>query len=327
MNAVTRLALYGAGLVVAFGAAFVIAGAVVPTDIVAAWEQRATQSHPSHDGTTSESSDGEVAGLSLSADGFVLSPITAPREVGDEGELTFQIQDFAGGAITEFALAHEKELHLITVRSDGSQFRHVHPELDALTGTWTIPWTWEEAGTYRIYADFTPADEGASGVTLTRTVEVEGSFQPVMPVRRQIDNVDGFTVVAEGELYAGLPSDLTFTVQQGDQPVENLEPYLGAFGHLVALREGDLAYLHVHPSGEAPQSGQNSGPEVSFTVEAPMAGPYLLYLDFQVDEEVHTATFVLDARHSAAQNAGTGPQSDDVGSQSDDADSHGDSHS
>ena len=28
-----------------------------------------------------------------------------------------------------------------------------------------------------------------------------------------------------------------------------MEPYLGAKGHLVALREGDLAYLHIHPEG------------------------------------------------------------------------------
>ena len=27
----------------------------------------------------------------------------------------------------------------------------------------------------------------------------------------------------------------------------DLQPYLGAYGHLVALRDGDLAYLHVHP--------------------------------------------------------------------------------
>ena len=40
---------------------------------------------------------------------------------------------------------------------------------------------------------------------------------------------------------------LTLTVTKDGQPVTDLQPYLGAYGHLVALRAGDLAYLHVHP--------------------------------------------------------------------------------
>ena len=43
---------------------------------------------------------------------------------------------------------------------------------------------------------------------------------------------------------------LTARVTRDGEPVTDLEPYLAAYGHLVALREGDLAYLHVHPDGE-----------------------------------------------------------------------------
>lgn len=39
--------------------------------------------------------------------------------------------------------------------------------------------------------------------------------------------------------------------------VTDLKPYVGAFGHLVALRAGDLAYLHVHPDG-APGDGRTA---------------------------------------------------------------------
>ena len=78
-----------------------------------------------------------------------------------------------------------------------------------------------------------------------------------------------------------------------------VEPYLGAFGHLVALRDGDLAYLHVHPHGDAPTAGQTSEPDIVFEAIAPTPGRYLLFLDFQVDGQVHTAPLVLDT-------AGTG---------------------
>ena len=53
-------------------------------------------------------------------------------------------------------------------------------------------------------------------------------------------------------LRAGREAELRFTVSRGGETIRT-EPYLGAGGHLVALREGDLAYLHVHPEerGEA----------------------------------------------------------------------------
>jgi len=75
--------------------------------------------------------------------------------------------------------------------------------------------------------------------------------------------------------------------------VTTLQPYLGAAGHLVALRSGDLAYLHVHPMGERPAA--SSGPDIAFLAQAPSAGRYLLYLDFQVDGQVHTAAFTVTA--------------------------------
>jgi hypothetical protein len=56
---------------------------------------------------------------------------------------------------------------------------------------------------------------------------------------------------------------------------------------LVALREGDLAYLHVHPGDEA-------GDSVPFMTEFPSAGRYRLYLQFKHAGRVHTAEFTQD---------------------------------
>lgn len=96
-----------------------------------------------------------------------------------------------------------------------------------------------------------------------------------------------------GDLVAGEPSTLTMTITRDGQPVTALEPYLLS-GHLVALRDGDLAYLHVHPHGDAPQAGQTSGPQIVFEATAPTEGRYLLFLDFQVAGQVHTAPLVID---------------------------------
>ncbi|HNG56827.1 MAG TPA: hypothetical protein PLX70_05235, partial [Solirubrobacterales bacterium] len=120
------------------------------------------------------------------------------------------------------------------------------------------------------------------------------------------DSTGGFKATLRGELEAGSSSELTAHLTRGGRPVTDLEPYLGAFGHLVALREGDLGYLHVHAEDgtegnpvqghEHAHSPETAGPDIEFAAEAPTPGRYLLYLDFKVDGRVHTAEFVLEAK-------------------------------
>ena len=133
MNAAGRLSLYGAGVVVAFGGAFGIAAAVVPDSAVANWTAAADDSSMAdHAGMTGEDTaeTATIPGVSLSGYGYELSPIAAPTGTGESGELSFQILDADGTALTAYESSHEKDLHLIVVRTDGTQFRHVHPTLD-----------------------------------------------------------------------------------------------------------------------------------------------------------------------------------------------------
>lgn len=302
MNAGARLGLYGAGLAVAFGAAFGIAALIAPDRPVEQAQEENEMNGHAHGAVETQAPDhsahtgaAALKGLSLSADGYELTRVAAPSAIGEEGELSFRILDEHGEPVTDYATEHDKELHLIVVRSDGADFRHVHPRLDPQSGVWSLPWTWTDAGSYRVYTDFTPAAEGAEGLTLTRTIEVAGDYTPADPQPASVAEVDGYTVTLEGELTAGSASDLTLTVTRDGAPVTTLEPYLGAFGHLVALRQGDLAYLHVHPEGDEPEAGDHGGPEIGFVAQAPTAGRYLLYLDFQADGQVHSAPFVVDA--------------------------------
>lgn len=298
MHAAGRLGLYAIGLVIAFVGAYGISAAVVPAGVVADGAEAARDGGAAmsgHAAMTDGSQDASLPGVSMSADGYALSAVASPASTDEPGELAFRILTTGGEPLTDFAVSHEKRLHLIVVRGDGALFRHVHPTLDTTTGTWSLPWQWDEAGTYRVYADFTPGDGTAEGVVLTRTVHIAGELAPVRaePTRSAI--VDDFALSITGDLTAGTASELTVSISRGNEPVTELEPYLGAFGHLVALRDGDLAYLHVHPQGEDPQPGGTSGPDVSFMVEAPTTGRYLLYFDFQVDGQVRTAAFVVDA--------------------------------
>ncbi len=327
MNTATRLGAYGAGLALAFGGAFVAADAVVPESTVSNWTNEAkghdmngtTGGHGGHESSGATQASAAVPGVTSAHGGYLLTPVSAPAEVDRAGDLSFRILDADGQAVTSFTTSHEKQLHLIVVRTDGTQFRHVHPTMDT-DGTWSLPWKWLQAGTYRVYADFVPAtDETPETITLTRTVEVAGQFAPTTPEATTTATVDGYTVDLTGEVTAGSSSELSFAVSKDGEPVTTLEPYLGAFGHLVALRDGDLAFLHVHPEGDEPTAGETAGPDVGFVAELPTPGRYLLYLDFQIDGKVHSAPFVVDTTGTATGEAGHSESTPADGATADDS--------
>ncbi|GAB09404.1 hypothetical protein GOARA_036_01360 [Gordonia araii NBRC 100433] len=321
MKAPVRLSLFAAGLVAVFAAALLVGRYVVP-DQSGQSADRGDHGHSAgeqdardgaHDGHDDD--HGAVAGTSRTADGYALAGLSGPGRAGEQGPLRFTINDADGKALTEFTPAHEKELHLIVVRSDGQHFAHVHPQRDA-AGAWTTPWRAPAAGTYRVFADFVPGDrDGDDPVVLSSDLEVGGDFAPVAAQPGRTSTVDGFTATLEGTLKANAAQTLTIRVTHGGEHPVALQPYLGARGHLVALRSGDLAYTHVHPldgehdagstghddhgDGHAGHGGSAHGDAgtVSFSAQAPSTGRYLLYFDFQVDGVVRTATFVVDTEN------------------------------
>lgn len=323
MKAPARLSLYGLVLVAVFAVAGFTANAVIPEETVQSWAEDTADNthHEEGDAMNGDEYEGHNAGasslgLGLAQDGYQLTAVSAPTATGTEGELLLTVTGPDGNPVTDFELEHEKELHLIAVRADGQHFRHVHPQMND-DGTWSIPWQWEAAGSYRVFADFVPAETG-EGITLSTSVQVAGDYDPVPAEPAATTSVNGFDVSVEGDLVAGSTSELTMTITRDGEPVTTLEPYLGAFGHLVALRDGDLAYLHVHPHGDAPQAGETSGPEIVFEATAPTEGRYLLYLDFQIDGQVHTAPLVIDTTgagdnggHSGGEHSDTEPDTGD----------------
>ncbi|HMO00500.1 MAG TPA: hypothetical protein PKD59_13895, partial [Miltoncostaeaceae bacterium] len=86
---------------------------------------------------------------------------------------------------------------------------------------------------------------------------------------------------------AGATAELAYRLRRDGRPVDGVEPYLGADGHLVALREGDLAFLHVHPEESDDPS------TIRFGATLPSPGRYRLFLQFKHDGEVRTVTHTL----------------------------------
>jgi hypothetical protein len=295
MNTPLKLAGLAVGLVAVFGAAAGVGAWVGPVGPAAA-EDTAEAGHGMADaGHEQDPEDGEEvpAGLLVSEGGYALALTAATLPAGEATPVDFRVLGPDGSPVTAYDESHEQDLHLIAVRRDLSGFQHVHPELGP-DGVWRVPLALTP-GSWRVFADFTPAADGENRI-LGADLAVAGNHLPVpMPAESRTAEVDGYTVTLDGELTAGAESELTLSVSRDGRPVTDLQPYLAAYGHLVALRAGDLAYLHVHPAGEPGDGVTAPGPDVTFFTTAPSAGTYRLFLDFRHGDVVRTAAFTVTA--------------------------------
>lgn len=79
---------------------------------------------------------------------------------GMNATLSFKIVAANGSVITKYEVEQAKELHLIVVRSDLTQYQHVHPTRFS-DGTWSISVTFAQPGKYRMVTDFTACSAAA----------------------------------------------------------------------------------------------------------------------------------------------------------------------
>jgi hypothetical protein len=276
MNAGARVAAFVALLAAVFAGA-ALAGAAIDPEGGSDGSHGAARGHGAAGGHGSASGAGGMpAGVASEQGGYRLV-VAGTRFAADRpAPLTFRILDAHGDTVRDFETEQARRMHVIVVRRDLRRYQHLHPT-QGTDGAWTTSLTLPEAGVYRAFADF--RTNGAQH-TLGIDLFVPGAFTPEdLPASSDTARVDGYDVTLHSQ-----PGELDFVVRRGGQLVTDLQPYLGARGHLVALRDGDLAYQHIHPDAKPP-------PELAFHIGDSEPGSYRLFLQFRHEGRVHTAAF------------------------------------
>lgn len=232
----------------------------------------------------------EPTGLAIADQGYVLWPTDTRLVAGKTSDFRFSIVTDDRAPVTDFALEEDREMHFVVVRRDLTEYQHLYPVKEP-DGTWKVPLCLDEPGSYRAFVTFRPT-AAPEPVTLGVDLSAPGLVESG-PVQNpsKLAKIDDYSVMLSGETIAGSVSRLYLAVMRDDAPVTDLENYRGAAGHLVMLREGDLAYLRADPV-----TGTGSGPTLAFEAGLPTAGYYRLFLDFQHHGEVRTAAFTVLAR-------------------------------
>jgi hypothetical protein len=301
MTTPAKLTAFAAGLAVLFGGG-ALAGAAIGPDIddpvtTAHGSDTKPQEHSDMNASTTEPAaehDGghqtagaapqPVRGLAVAEGGLRVVVEDPELRRGRAERLTFRIVDERGETVRDFDVEHTKRMHLILARRDLTGFQHLHPEQDS-DGTWTTTVRLPDAGSYRLFADFSHQDEAR---TLASDLRVDGPADlEALPAPQAAAVSDGGYDVRldAGDARPGQGANLRFTITKDGAAVQT-EPYLGAGGHLVALRDGDLAFLHVHPTGDGP----------SFAATFPSEGRYRLFLQFKHEGRVQTVAFTQEVK-------------------------------
>lgn len=211
--------------------------------------------------------------------GFEMGGYQLVTDTTDNGSASFHLRDPNGDTVTEFTPAHGALLHAVLIRPDLSDFHHVHPEISA-DGSWTV--TIPAAGKWHLVFESVPVVDGtpaAHAIIVTANVDDETPVDTVaLPAANDAVAIEGLVVTRDG---------FVFTVTNTDgSAVTGLEPYLEQVAHLVAIRQGDLAYTHLHPMDSVAGT-------FDFRPGVAASGVYRLFLQFGYAGSVLTVPFTV----------------------------------
>jgi hypothetical protein len=214
----------------------------------------------------------------------------SPKQIpaGRELQLTFRARDpKTGKPVTKFEVVHEKLFHLFIVSHDLQYFAHVHPEPRS-DGSFSLHTTLPRPGIYRLLADYYPT--GGVPQLLPKALATAGYTSPLLPAELSPDlgpqrgeNLEVELTTDPPQPIAGKKTLLFFKLK----PAAGLEPYLGAWSHMLAVSNDLIDMIHTHPSVA------DGGPAVQFDLYFPREATYRIWVQFQRQGKVNTVVFTV----------------------------------
>ena len=238
--------------------------------------------------------------------------VTTPAVVkpGEQFRLSFLITHPRTGApVKEFNIVHDMPFHLFVVSQDLNYFAHIHPQQQT-DGSFTIKTTVPKAGSYIIYCDVFPV--GGMPQVAHRSLITAGfdgdlfaaqaRLVPDTILTKTLQGVRFELTLNPSEPVGGRPATLKYhlTDEKTGEPIKDLQPYLGAWGHTLILSEDVSDYIHSHPTETIPDDADRAqihgGADVSFDAFFPRPGRYRVWSQFQRQGKLITVAFTINVR-------------------------------
>jgi hypothetical protein len=220
--------------------------------------------------------------------------LTAPKSLSPNQpiNLVIDIQNATGKPVNKFDIFQEKIMHLIVVRDDLQFFDHIHPEYKE-NGRFEVTANFPESGNYTLFSDYKPAgnQENVSlmNITIPGTVPLPKNLEKFTKTKTISDTKINLNI-SEKNIKAGQAVMLSFDLKDNkNQPIKDLQPYLGEKGHLVIVKSSSPLtssdYIHAHAIKNTPDG------KIEFHTKFPKPGTYKMWMQFNRNGQIKTADF------------------------------------
>jgi len=266
-------------------------------------------------------------------EGLVVNMNVTPAQVfvHDAVRLDFFVNEKPGGVPVPFYdldVEHAKLMHVVGVRNDLNEFRHIHPEPSPDNpAVFTIPHVFDQYDSYTFWSEISRGgthfifkhSEIDVGLTTETDPDQKTPDQTISLARNVIVGDYQIALTVPPRIAKGRTADFTFDVHTLVGDGVALEEYLGEPMHLVAIKDDLRQFLHAHPA-EAHTHAINTltpvahahGPTgdapgyepVNFHLAFPEAGFYKLFGQFRpqgvglLADEALTSAFWIEVKDS-----------------------------
>jgi len=193
---------------------------------------------------------------------FALNPVLPV--IGQPTVLKFTLKDEKTGvAIETLEKVHTKEMHLMLVREDLTNFNHLHPVFK--DGAYTIEHTFSDDGYYKTWINFEHGNaQRVVGFEFqTEKSKGRGTDQVVSGVNLK-KTVLGYNIELTDpkQIKTNKETNLEFIITDTSGKIiklSELEDYLGAKGHLIIISQDLNDFGHGHIEGGHAEGGGKHG--------------------------------------------------------------------
>jgi hypothetical protein len=240
---------------------------------------------------------------------FVVRVETLPKspKAGEKVKFRFTVfHPVTEKQIREFNILHDMPFHFFIVSQDFESFEHIHPDKQT-DGSFTIETVLPRPGYYKLFFDFFPAGGIPQVthhylVTAGFTGDLISSQARLVADKSLIKTIEGTRIELKLEPvqpFSGKPAELHYHLidEQTGEPVKDLQPYLGAWGHTLILSEDGTDYLHSHPTEMIPEEldrrNLKGGPDIVFDTFFPRPANYRIWSQFQRQNKIITVAYTI----------------------------------
>ncbi len=220
--------------------------------------------------------------------------LTAPKDLAPNQpiNLVIDIQDATGKPVNKFDIFQEKIMHLIVVSDDLRSFDHIHPEYKE-NGRFEVTANFPESGSYTLFSDYKPAGNkeivSLMNITIPGAVPLPKNLEKFTKTKTISDTKVNLNISAP-KIKAGQDINLIFDLKDNkNQPIKDLQPYLGEKGHLVIIKSSSPLtssdYIHAHAMKNTTDE------KIEFHTKFPKSGTYKMWMQFNRNGKIKTADF------------------------------------